>query len=86
MHEIVGIAVNQLRVNMADILPYSSALAAAKQRDLTHLIKRLDHEVRFLPQGRGCKPMVGRVRTKIEVVDPQKAVGQLLKLMRHIAS
>ena len=78
--ELLGITVNRLR-EMARVAPDSNLVSTAKQKGISHLIKALDQEMRFIPQGQGRnKTLVRVVRTKLEVVDPQKAIRQLMKL------
>ena len=52
-------------------------LARAKEKGVSHLVRKLKQRETFILQKKG--KAIRLVDTEIEVVDPQKSVGQLMK-------
>lgn len=74
-NEVVGTLASQMRADLADILPDDEILRGARERGVSHLIKKLKVRRRLIPVKDG-EP-IEEVTHELEVYSAQEAAKQL---------
>jgi phage terminase small subunit len=75
-NEVIGTLASQMRADLADIDPNDPLLKRAKKAGVSHLIKRLKTTTRYVPAGKGKKP-IKEVKQELELYSAQEAAKQL---------
>lgn len=73
--EVIGILASQMRADIADVLPDDPIVIAARQRGVSHLIRKIKVKTITRPSGDEEKTV------ELELVDAGKAATTLAKLM-----
>ncbi len=73
--EVIGILASQMRADIADVLPDEPIVIAARERGVSHLIRKIKIRTITRPDGDEEKTV------ELEMVDAGKAAAQLSKLM-----
>lgn len=73
--EVIGLLASQLRADIADVLPDEPIVIAARERGVSHLIRKIKVRTITRPDGDEEKTV------ELEMVDAGKAAAQLSKLM-----
>jgi len=76
--EVIGTLVSHMRVDLADFLPESEILRRAREKGISHLIKKLKTRTRLVPQKKG-KAIQEQV-IDIEVYSSLEAIKELCKI------
>lgn len=76
--EIIGTLTSQMRGDLADLFPDDEFLKKARDRGVSHLIRRYRRRERLIPNGR-AKP-IREVLTEVELHDSQSAAVQLCRV------